>query len=115
MRNRVVLALTMFAVLSGLPPIATADQNPPWVRELPTVAAVQAAIHGANPHDTAVRVSATLELLQYFTAALSGESDLSHPDQPCSSPGCAIRHSEYESAKYMVLQKMISGEPPAPA
>jgi hypothetical protein len=86
---------------------------------------VQSAIHGANPHETAVRVSAALEVLQYFVYGMIGEHGPAHPGMPSERdpgfpvrggcpPDCTKRLGEYTSAKYVVLRKMISGEPPPP-
>jgi hypothetical protein len=81
---------------------------------LPTVAAVQAAIHGTNAHDTAIRVSGALEVLQYFITVLSGNPDPGPGYNSSTWPEAAKRRQEYQAASFLVRKKMISGEPPAP-
>jgi hypothetical protein len=125
MRDQVVLTGILIAALGGFPSIATAaepsvprpgvaGQNPPWIGELPTVSVVQAAIHGANPHETAVRVSAALEVLENFVYVLSGNSDPGPGRHGCPWPDGGKRTLEYQRAKYMVLQEVTSREPPVP-
>lgn len=86
--------------------------NPPWVGELPTVAAVHEAIHGTSSRDTAIRVSAALEVLEYFVYVLSGNSDPGPGRSSLTWPDAGRRREEYRVAGVVAIRKMIAAEPP---
>jgi hypothetical protein len=93
-----------------------AGPTPAWVGELPTVSAVKAAVTGKTPHDTAIRIGASFDVLQHFIDILSGNRS-PPPDlhyHGCPWPEGWKLYNEYSLAKHFVIRDMAAREPVVP-
>ncbi len=93
-----------------------AGPTPAWVGELPTVSAVKATLSGKTPHEAAIRLGASFEVLEHFIDILSG-NESPPPDihyHGCPWPEGRKLYSEYSTAKWIVIRDMAAQEPVVP-
>jgi hypothetical protein len=88
-RLRTASAVLLTLALAALPGIASAAP-PSYLADMPTVAQVEAKIHGSDSADTAVRQSAAFGQLCWIVRALSAGGEFGNTMAPEETAQCAV-------------------------